>query len=87
LKAATHAEVVFTVRGDDNSGKRRVRRVGAEFIGRLLLRVLPPGIKRIRGDRVMASAWPVCQGRGVVGALIVKVRASNPMFRKSISCH
>jgi hypothetical protein len=46
---------VFTERADDQGGKRRVRLVGAEFIRRFLLHVLPSGIKRIRHYGVLAS--------------------------------
>jgi len=43
------SEVVFRVRGDPVSGRKRVVRLpGIEFIGRFLHHVLPAGFKRIR---------------------------------------
>ena len=48
IRAITAQEVVFTVRANDQGGKRRQRLQGTEFIGRFLLHVLPTGIKRIR---------------------------------------
>jgi hypothetical protein len=55
IRAISQGEVVFSVRADDQGGKRRVRLVGAEFIRRFLLHVLPSGIKRIRHYGVLAS--------------------------------
>lgn len=43
------------MRADDQGGKHRVRLVGAEFIRRFLLHVLPGGIMRIRHYGVLAS--------------------------------
>lgn len=48
IRAIDDAGVVFTVRADERGGKRRVRLIGAEFIRRFLLHVLPGAIKRIR---------------------------------------
>lgn len=56
IKAATPREVVFTVRANDQGGKRAERLGGGEFIRRYLLHVLPTGIKRIRHYGVLASA-------------------------------
>ena len=56
IKAITSSEVVFTVRADDQGGKRTERLVSGEFIRRYLLHVLPTGIKRIRHYGVLASA-------------------------------
>jgi hypothetical protein len=56
IKAATPREVVFTVRANDQGGKRTERLGGGEFIRRYLLHVLPTGIKRIRHYGVLASA-------------------------------
>jgi hypothetical protein len=53
-------EVVFTVRANDQGGKRLERLQGTEFIGRFLLHVLPTGIKRIRHYGVLA---PGCKGK------------------------
>lgn len=57
IKAITAHEVVFTVRSNDHGGKRTVRLPGAEFIGLVLLHTLPAGIKRIRHDGALASAY------------------------------
>jgi hypothetical protein len=65
IKAITDTEVAFTVRADDHGGKRRIGLQGEEFIGRLMLHVLPPGIKRIRHYGVLASA---CKGRQLQAA-------------------
>jgi hypothetical protein len=59
IRAITAQEVVFTVRANDQGGKRRQRLQGTEFIGRFLLHVLPTGIKRIRHYGVLA---PGCSG-------------------------
>ena len=56
IKAITADEVVFTVRSNDQGGKRTVRLAGSEFVERYLLHVLPTGIKRIRHYGVLASA-------------------------------
>lgn len=55
IKAATPSEVVFTVRANDQGGKRCVRLPTEEFIRRLLLHVLPRGVKRIRHYGVLAN--------------------------------
>ena len=56
IKAITPQEVVFTVRANEQGGKRTVRLHGAEFVRRVLLHTLPAGIKRIRHYGVLASA-------------------------------
>lgn len=65
VKAITADEVVFTVRADDQGGKRKVRLPGSEFIRRFLLHVPPTGIKRIRHYGVLASA---CKGNKLAAA-------------------
>ena len=55
LKSANEREVVFTVRANDQGGKRRVQLPTEEFIRRLLLHVLPAGVKRIRHYGVLAN--------------------------------
>jgi len=56
IKAISPAgEVVFSVRADDHGGKRLQRLAGEEFVRRLLLHVLPAGIKRIRHYGVLAN--------------------------------
>ena len=44
------------MRADDHGGKRRIRLDGTAFVRRLLLHVLPGGIKRLRHYGVLASA-------------------------------
>ncbi len=51
--------MAFTVRADEQGGKRLQRLPGAEFVRRLLLHVLPTGLKRIRHYGVLASS---CKG-------------------------
>lgn len=59
IRDVTDQEVVFTVRADDQGGKKRVHLAGPEFVRRVLLHVLPTGIKRIRHYGVLAAA---CKG-------------------------
>jgi Putative transposase/Transposase zinc-binding domain len=48
--------VAFRVRDNANAGKKRIERLpAAQFIGRFLLHVLPPGFKRIRHYGILAS--------------------------------
>jgi hypothetical protein len=48
--------VSFRVRDNANAGKKRIERLPvAQFIGRFLLHVLPPGFKRIRHYGMLAS--------------------------------
>ena len=56
IKAITPNAVVFTVRTNDQGGKRTERLQGVEFVRRFLLHILPKGIKRIRHYGVLASA-------------------------------
>ena len=60
IRAITGDEVIFTVRADDQGGKKTIRLQGAEFVRRVLLHVLPTGIKRIRHYGVLA---PACKGK------------------------
>lgn len=60
IRAITHDEVTLSVRADDKGGKRQIRLQGAEFVRRVLLHVLPTGIKRIRHYGVLA---PACKGK------------------------
>ena len=59
IRAITPTLVALTVRADDHGGKKLIRLEGTEFIARLMLHVLPTGIKRIRHYGVLASA---CKG-------------------------
>jgi Putative transposase/Transposase zinc-binding domain len=52
--------VVLSVRADADGGKRRIRLDGVEFVRRILLHVLPTGIKRIRHYGLLA---PACKTR------------------------
>ena len=51
----TDEEVVFSVRADDQGGKRRVRLPTQEFVRRFLQHVLPGGVQRIRHYGVLAN--------------------------------
>jgi hypothetical protein len=55
ILAVTDEEVVFSVRADDQGGKRRMRLPLAEFIRRFLRHVLPDGVQRIRHYGVLAN--------------------------------
>ena len=81
IKAITADEVVFTVRADEQGGKRRVRLAGSEFVGRYLRHVLPTGIKRIRHYGVLASA---CKADKLAQArLALQMPAPNPRAAES----
>ncbi len=60
IRDVTAQEVVFTVRADEHGSKKRVHLGGPEFVRRVLLHVLPTGIKRIRHYGVLAAA---CKGK------------------------
>lgn len=60
IGAVTDHEVVFTVRADEQGGKKRVHLAGTELVRRVLLHVLLTGIKRIRHYGALAAA---CKGR------------------------
>lgn len=55
ILAVTDEEVVFSVRADDQGGKRRMRLPLVEFIRRFLQHVLPDGVQRIRHYGVLAN--------------------------------
>ena len=59
IKTISDTQVAFTVRANDQGGKRLERQAGETFVGRLMQHVLPTGIKRIRHYGVLASA---CKG-------------------------
>ncbi|MES2582910.1 MAG: IS91 family transposase [Pseudomonadota bacterium] len=76
IKAITDTEVAFTVRADDQGGKRGIWLRGEEFIRRLMLHVLPAGIKRIRHYGVLASA---CKGQKLQAArMALQMPQTNP---------
>ena len=56
IVAISARDVVISVRADDKGGKRRERIEGSEFVRRIMLHVLPTGIKRIRHYGLLASA-------------------------------
>ena len=65
-----------SVRADDHGGKRAMRLEGAEFVRRIVLHILPTGIKRIRHYGVLASA---CKGVKLAQAReALAMPASNP---------
>ncbi|MGH6638641.1 MAG: IS91 family transposase [Polaromonas sp.] len=81
IKAITPAEVVFTVRSNDQGGKRTVRLEGAEFVRRVLLHTLPQGIKRIRHYGALASA---CKADKLAQArLALRMPPPNPKAAES----
>jgi hypothetical protein len=56
LMGLHHGQVTFRVRDNTHAGKKRIERLPAEaFIGRFLLHVLPPGLKRIRHYGILAG--------------------------------
>lgn len=74
-------EVAFTVRADDQGGKRLHRMEGTEFVRRFLLHVLPTGAKRIRHYGVLASS---CKGKKLSAArLALQMPARNPQALES----
>ena len=70
IRAVNDEQVAFAVRADDKGGKRTVWLDGVEFVRRLMLHVLPNGIKRIRHYGVLASACKaikLAQARAALG--------------------
>jgi hypothetical protein len=81
IGAVTQSSVVFSVRADDQGGKRTVRLAGPEFVRRFLLHVLPTGLKRIRHYGVLASA---CKGAKLAQARqALQMPAPNPVALES----
>ncbi len=81
IRAITPTEVAFTVRADEHGRKRLERLPGQEFIGRLMLHVLPKGIKRIRHYGVLASA---CKGKKLDAARqALNMPLPNPQAQES----
>ena len=81
LRSVTAEEVTFTVRADVCGAKRLVRLPGAEFVRRVLLHMLPTGLKRIRHYGVLASsckAVKLAQARATLA-----LPARNPMAPES----
>lgn len=65
-----------TNRTDDKGGKRRERIEGGEFVRRIMLHVLPTGIKRIRHYGLLASACKTVRLAQARAALLMP--ALNP---------
>jgi hypothetical protein len=81
IKAVTPSEVVFTVRANDQGGKRIERLAAGEFIRRYLLHILPTGIKRIRHYGVLASACKTDKLKLARRALLMP--SANPVAQES----
>jgi hypothetical protein len=56
IVALSDHDVVISVRANDKGGKRKERIEGGEYVRRIMLHVLPTGIKRIRHYGLLASA-------------------------------
>lgn len=81
IRAINTEEVAFSVRANDQGGKRLERLQGVEFVRRFLLHVLPTGIKRIRHYGVLASA---CKGVKLDAArTALRMPQSNPQAMES----
>ncbi|MEY4750197.1 MAG: hypothetical protein RIQ60_2411 [Pseudomonadota bacterium] len=81
IKAVTQDKVIVTVRADDHGGKRLVHLPAPEFIRRILLHVLPTGIKRIRHYGVLANGCKKTQLAQARAAL--QQSAPNPVAMES----
>ncbi len=81
IRSVNAEEVCFTVRGDDQGGKRRLRLPTPEFIRRFLLHVLPAGMKRIRHYGVLANGCKKTQLARARQAL--QQSAPNPLALES----
>ena len=86
IKAITPTEVVFSVRADDQGGKRKERLAGPEFIRRFLQHVLPSGIKRIRHYGLLASACKGIKLARAKAALHMPAPQPKPKNRPRPSC-
>jgi len=81
IRAINTEEVAFSVRANDQGGKRLERLPGKEFVRRFMLHVLPTGIKRIRHYGVLASS---CKGVKLNAArLALRMPAPNPQAVES----
>jgi hypothetical protein len=69
-------KVLMRVRADDHGGKRTIAVHGAEFVGRLLQHVLPPGFKRIRHFGLLAPAAKT--QRLALARQLLAMPAANP---------
>ena len=80
LVAIAGDDVRLRVRADDGGGKRIVAMDAQQFIGRLLLHVLPPGFKRIRHFGLLAPAAKT--QRLALARQLLAMPAANPQARE-----
>jgi len=73
-------KVLLRVRADATGGKRTCRLEGAQFIGRFLQHVLPPGFKRIRHYGLLAPAAKT--ERLALARQLLAMPAVNPQARE-----
>lgn len=90
IRCISHSEAAFTVRADAQGGKRLLRLPGAEFVHRVLLHVLPAGIKRIRHYGLLASgckATKLAQARAALAmpAPVALARESAQDFMRRVA--
>ncbi len=76
IRSVSAEQVAFTVRADEQGGKRLMRLSGGEFVRRFLLHVLPNGVKRIRHYGLLAAACKAVKLEHARQAL--QVPAGNP---------
>ena len=80
IAGITGGAVRLRVRADDHGGKRSVFIDGAQFIGRFLRHVLPPGFKRIRHYGLLSPALKTERMAAARAAL--NMPAANPQARE-----
>jgi len=81
IRSINKGEVAFTVRANDQGGKRLHTMDGTEFVRRFLQHVLPTGVKRIRHYGVLASS---CKGKKLKAArLTLQMPTPNPQALES----
>lgn len=80
LVAIAGEQVLMRVRADDTGGKRTIAMPGEQFVGRLLLHVLPPGFKRIRHYGLLAPAAKT--ERLTLARKLLAMPAANPQARQ-----
>jgi hypothetical protein len=76
--AISNADVLISVRANEKGGKRRERIEGGEFVRRIMLHVLPTGIKRIRHYGLLASACKtarLAEARAALAMPLINPRA------------
>jgi len=80
LLAIAGDKVLLRVRADNTGGKRTIAMDGPQFVGRLLLHVLPPGFKRIRHYGLLAPAAKTA--RLALARKLLAMPAANPQARE-----